>query len=452
MSLDNVFRLVRKGDVDGLTDLFSTNVSIELNQVKFGTELTPLMLACNHGNFNIAKLLLKKGATIDWNGNGYSALMKAVIDKSIEIVKFLIKHGAQADLGDHYGKSPLCEDGDIEMVKILLEGHQHADETELQYYGSGDLRMSYPVSCSPFNTAVRHKQIELVKWFLESRKVPVPVGALFVAIDGGENLMVQILLDNGAKVNETGDGESSALMLACYYGDSKIVEMLLKKNAKVNYQNGKKVSALMLAANEGKFEVVKQLLEEGADVSLEGELKIGSTALLIVLSVLAGLSQQDNDQHNVAVVKLMLEKGAVVDAQEDGEYLISAVRSKSAEIIKLLLEKGAVVNQRGIFHQLSYVIDSPDIVQLLLNAGFNPNTKNDYDETLLMKVQDPVVAQMLVTKGADVNLQNNMSGEYALMSAVRRGKYELAEFLLEKGANATLRNDMGKSAADWVSM
>ena len=294
--LNKVFRLVRNDNLDDLKAFFSTNDSIDLNQVNQDTKLTPLMLVCNRPsvNLDIIELLIVKGAKVDYQYHGgYSALMKAVEDGKVEVVKCLIKHGAQVDLEDKCGTSVLnvgCEKGNVEIVKVLLEVEGVQDELISGGMSSCCLDdMDYSFTRCPFNTAIKHKHIELVKWLLilESGTcmvTDISVGALFSAIMSQSSEMVQLLLDHGgtAQVHPTADGKTSALMLASYYGNSEIVKMLLEKSAKVDLYNERKVFALMLAARQGNVEVVKELLERGADVNLKG--KGGSTALLSVIS------------------------------------------------------------------------------------------------------------------------------------------------------------------------
>ena len=464
-SLNKVFRLVRNGDLDGLKAFFSTDDAIDLNQVNPSTELTPLMVACNRPsvNLDIIELLIVKGAKVDYQYHGgYSALMKAVEDGKVEAVKCLIKHGAQVDLEDKCGTSVLnvgCEKGNVEIVKVLLEVEGVQDELISGGMSSCCLDdMDYSFTRCPFNTAIKHKHIELVKWLLilESGTcivTDIPVGALFSAIMSQSSEMVQLLLDHGgtAQVNPTADGETSALMLASYHGNIEIVKMLLEKGAKSDLHNGSKVFALMLAASQGNVEVVKELLERGADVNLKG--KGGSTALLSVLSVDDRIVPQ---QSKIAIVKLLLERGADVKVQDDDNCspIHEAISIKSADIVKLLLDKDKeILNQQDnsgkypLKKAINYRSPDNDIVHLLLDAGADPNIQDNGGQTPLMSSVNHVnTAKILIDSGADVNLQDN-NGRYALLEAINQKRYEVVELLLEKDADYTLCTNNGDSAA-----
>ena len=446
-----IFQLVRNDDLDGLKAFFSNDDTIDLNQVNQDTELTPLMLACNRPsvNLDIIELLIEKGAEVDYQYNGgYPALIKAVEDGKVEVVKYLIKHGAQVD---SKALEVGCEGGNVQVVKVLLQVEGIRDSLisgELSDYKYAD--MVYSVSCCPFNTAIENEHIQLVKWFLDSHIVTdVPVGALLSAISymSQSSEMVQLLLDHGgtAQVNPTADGETSALMLACYHGNSEIVKMLLEKGAKVNLQNEKKVSALMLAATEGNVEVMKQLLEGGADVNLKGE--GGSTALLSALSAKEHFVSQ---QTKVEMVKLLLNHDADVKVRDGLHTALScAIATKSTKIINLLLDKDKdLVNQQDLLfgNPLSNPIssDSPEILELLLKAGANvKDVPIDKGQTLLWSVRHVKIAKLLIDYGVDVNHLDD-EGTCALQNAIQYGKYDLIQLLLENGADPTLCADGGK--------
>ena len=456
-SLNKVFRLVRNGDLDGLKAFFSTDDTIDLNQVNPSTELTPLMVACNRPsvNLDIIELLIVKGAEVDYQyEGGYSALMKAVEDGKVEIVKCLIKHGAQVDLKDNCRMSVLnvgCKKGNVKVIKALLEVEGIQDKLiSGEVCNCSLLDMYYSTFLCPFNTAIEHKHIELVKWLLDSyMDTDIPVGALFSAIMSQSSEMVQLLLDHGGttQVHPTADGETSALMLASNHRNSEIVKMLLEKGAKVDLHNESKVFALMLAARQGNVEVVKELLERGADVNLKG--KRGSTALLSVLSADGRIVPQ---QSKIAIVKLLLEYGADVKVQDDDNWspIHEAISKKSAEIVKLLLDKDKeIINQQdqfGCYPLKRAITILPDIVQLLLDRGADPNQDDGGETPLMSSVYDVNIAKMLIACGANVNLQSN-NGACAMLNAIYQRKYEVVEFLLEEGADITLQADNGDSVA-----
>lgn len=87
---------------------------------------TPLMVAVSYGNAEIVKNLLKYGANSEANDNyfGQTPLMCAVTYEYAEIIKTLLEYGANLVAKDNKGRTPLMRAAfslDTEIVKILLE-------------------------------------------------------------------------------------------------------------------------------------------------------------------------------------------------------------------------------------------------------------------------------------------------------------------------------------------
>lgn len=89
---------------------------------------TPLMFAANYGFDSIAKTLIDNGAKIDMVPNdneGWSALMAASYKGNLEIVKILVKSGANLKLRDKQGNTALGiakKQGNTEIVNLLSAG------------------------------------------------------------------------------------------------------------------------------------------------------------------------------------------------------------------------------------------------------------------------------------------------------------------------------------------
>jgi hypothetical protein len=113
--------------------------------------------------------------------------------------------------------------------------------------------------------------------------------------------------------------------------------------------------------------------------------------------------------HN-KVVKILLEKGADVDAKGGclGTALQAAASNGEEEIVAILLEKGADVNAQGGSFGTA--------LQVAISEG------------------EEKIVVMLLEKGADVNAQGGPLGT-ALQVAVYRGKEEIVAMRLENGAD-----------------
>jgi ankyrin repeat protein len=75
---------------------------------------TPTSLAAGEGFYEVLRLLLRQSATQydEKNADGYTPLTAALMNDHIDCVELLIRYGANVNVADHYGVTPLhiaCE-------------------------------------------------------------------------------------------------------------------------------------------------------------------------------------------------------------------------------------------------------------------------------------------------------------------------------------------------------
>jgi Carboxypeptidase regulatory-like domain/Ankyrin repeats (3 copies)/Ankyrin repeats (many copies) len=125
---------------------------------------------------------------------------------------------------------------------------------------------------------------------------------LFIAVETGDIEIVQLLLDNGAKINAQDKGKQTPLMRLDDDATTELVRLLVRYGAKVNAADKQGNTALTLAAGGADAEVIKALIDAGADVNAAS--KSGQTALM-----------QAAENDDLESVKLLLEAGARVNAK-----------------------------------------------------------------------------------------------------------------------------------------
>jgi cytohesin len=85
----------------------------------------------------------------------------------------------------------------------------------------------------------------------------------------------------------------------------------------------------------------------------------------------------------------------------------------------------------------------------LLDAGANPNAKDDYGEPPIFRATSLEMITLLIDRGADINLFDDVLHTTPLMRAVGRGRSDLVMWLLQKGADPRLRGPReGRDAPD----
>lgn len=163
----------------------------------------------------------------------------------------------------------------------------------------------------------------------------------FAAIHRNNAAQVQALLRRGFDPNTVDAKGRPALVLALQLESWQVVAELLKaQGLRVNATNAHGETALMLAAIKGHVELARQLIAAGADVN-----KTGWTPLHYAAS--------GTSEHQVAVVQLLLEHHAYIDAASPNGStpLMLAAQYGPREVALLLLEQGAdptLKNQLGL--------------------------------------------------------------------------------------------------------
>lgn len=97
--------------------------------------------------------------------------------------------------------------------------------------------------------------------------------ALMLASYLNKNDFAQKLIKAGASINHEG---WTALHYAAVVGNVEVMELLLNNGAKVNALSPNKTTPLMMATRSGRVEIVELLILHGADVKLKNDL--GMTA------------------------------------------------------------------------------------------------------------------------------------------------------------------------------
>ena len=153
----------------------------------------------------------------------------------------------------------------------------------------------------------------------------------FCRVVGGDDHkeIVELLLKEGAKIDEKDVRSRTPLQWAAYNGHTEAVEKLLSRGAQVDIKNDIGETPLHLAAESGHIKIVKLLMEK---VGVEEKDNYGRTPLY--LAAIYGHTE---------IIEELLKVGAEVDAEDkDGQTPLSKVASVGhKEMVKYLCSKGA---------------------------------------------------------------------------------------------------------------
>ena len=199
------------------------------------------------------------------------------------------------------------------------------------------------------------------------------IGILRAWIDQGADFRIQVQEEPAPKPV---DPKLAALVTAVRAGETKVVEKLISVTPDlVKGHDLEGATPLHHAAGFGNLATMKLLLDKGADVNAPNRRK--STPLFWAL-------------HDEAKVRLLLAAGAKVDARSnDGRtplYLVASIPN-SIPVLRLLLEKGADVNARlltGATPLMAASRGDAETIRVLLEKGADVNAKSAAGATALM--------------------------------------------------------------------
>ena len=165
-------------------------------------------------------------------------------------------------------------------------------------------------------------------------------------------------------------------------------------------------------AQTGNIEAVKQHLADGVDVNSKND--IGRTPLDVAIAF---------KQSPIADL-LRQHSGKTRDELKAAESIVAAIRLGNIEAIKQHLADGADVNAKEAKNQITP----------LHWAAWRGRKE---------------IAELLIAKGADVNVKNKDGGT-PLHNAAWKGHVEIAKLLIVKNADVTAKDVEGQTPLDWA--
>ncbi|OQU95360.1 Ankyrin repeat-containing protein [Cladophialophora immunda] len=370
-----------------------------------------LELVLDSARFNNEKSMtsLLEGLSIDCNSKnhaGESALMLAARHCNVPILRMLLEHGAELEIADEKGRTPLhhaVKSGMPEAVEFLLMTGanpllcDHRDaiaKAILKRYvdlETRDLEMADDKHCvnalecvfwSPCGNALFEIILESAGSF--DSKTFLGASLLHLAASAFYLDRVELLLSKGLDPNERDHGGSIALHYACYAQRVESATLLLTAGADPWLLNSNGVSSVQLAIQHGWLGFLQSIPVEGGRWGESCPLQLPHGLRAIKLHHAAAVYSQ------LECLKFLLGLSQYFKLEEqtdDGCTLLEiAVQRRCQPIVTYLLQSGATPHRardgNTALHTAAEFGDL-EIVNALLKHGFDPLEPGSHGRTPL---------------------------------------------------------------------
>ncbi len=408
--------------------------------------------------------------------DGTTPLHFAVRDNDLAKVNNLLAAGADAKAANRYGVTPLylaCENANPAIIERLLKAGADANSVSTE----GETALM---------TVARTGVVEAAKVLLDhgakvdAREEWHGQTALMWAVDEQHPAMMKELIAHGADVNAVSNinkwerqvtseprdkwlplGGLTPLLFAARQGCVECEQVLLDAGAKINTADPDGISPVLIAIINGHYDAAAFLINKGADPNLADD--TGRTALFSAVDFnTMPVSNRpsprviDNQTTSLELIKLLLDKGANVNAQFKKQQpyrtkldrgddtmlttgttpLLRAAKAADVPAMRLLLAKGAdpkLATRAGI-------------TPLMAAAGLG---SKEEDTTGRFKTEAEAIEaiQLCLDAGVDINAANGQ-GQTALHAAALKGYDKVVQFLADHGASLSVKDKQGKTPLD----
>jgi uncharacterized protein len=279
-------------------------------------------------NTEIITSLLENGFSIVLNvsdNDGNTALISACIHNSIEGVQLLLNAGADTEIKNLKSYTALIETVEFsrsnEIIQLLYNAGANLEAQDI--FGNTAIMIAYANSKSKHFSQESQENVELLRSLGASTDRFSEIDFINNAGDGNNNAIIEFI-QNGGDINCTGIKGASALKVAVLGNQIDTLNILLENGAVIDNT----VDCFISAVYSGYTEIVQRLISAGVNVNIP-DTKNGVFAITRAVETI-----------NVTIVDILLKAGAKIP-KRDPIYgdIVKLAKIVDLEIYKLLINK-----------------------------------------------------------------------------------------------------------------
>jgi ankyrin repeat protein len=268
---------------------------------------------------------------------------------------------------------------------------------------------------------------------------------LYQAVEVGDLVTAQYLLDHGAHVNEKSMYGQNYFIDVVQSEKLDLIQLLLRYGADIHARDMTGRPIIAYAVHKGNMELVRILLRHGADPN---------TRDYTGHPLLSMASSKDQSE----LVQLLLTSGADPNARNltGTPVLVDAIQRARTDLAHVFLSSGANPNVNDLMgtsillatirsDKLSDA-DKDALVRMLLAKGANPNATDSWGLTGLAHAAaaDNIdMVRVFLAHGADPN--QLVHGDTLLVNAIDGRRREQARLLIDHGADPNRADKLGRT-------
>ena len=283
--------------------------------------------------------------------------------------------------------------------------------------------------------------------------------AVFYAIRTKGTVILQILVENGANINHLNIFNRTALQEAVIRANNRIVNYLLQITRTVSNCDIYGNNLIFDAISNGNIDIIKRIASI-KEININQINNDGNTIL-----------HKDIVLKNNELALLLIDFGAdptILD-KEGKSFLFYCISEgiKNISVLQKVVLLGYDINSKNgqnktlLMESINCYLHTPkdnveiknshlEMIKELIHLGINVNALDNNNETLLFILvrhgNRELLHLFLETNKMNLNYQNNQDETPLLLMALNGIKNaDLIKLFLEKGANPDLKNQMGKS-------
>lgn len=427
-------RKLTKSDVSEISEWIKKN---DVNKTLFSDNHTLLWHAVRDSALEVVDFLVKHGADISLCGEYKTLIEVASIYGNLNVIKYFLDNGFDRETFFKDDSLIYAAEGNfVGIIKYLVE---QGKDIEKRLYDYSD-------GCTALRMASQVNSIESVELLC---KLGANVNAdsiygtpIYIAALEGNFEVVKILLKYGANINYITEDGSTAYEAAIYNRHNDIAEYLLKNGADPNLafiKRGGKIPSIWYAC-ASKKEAYEAAIEnsEGKPIFCDGECHMDK------------IYYKNFKREKADVINKWLNDNDMPLPDEGYEFTwfeYAVLNDSTTETIKFLISLGISPYTSSSYEwntiiEFAAMYGRLDVIKFLIENGYDHETFLKDDSLIFAASNDFTdIIEYMIKEGKDINQSfGKEKGYTALREAAYLNYTESVELLCKLGADVNISN------------